>query len=102
MKAIRRALRRMLPFRHHCALSAEPRAPARRAVRRHKHQRGIYHQDGHYAVQGHDHRHRQQPAHVEWAKRFSEMAAECGLGINLQEGFEVLSRFYPKILWAVL
>ena len=38
-----------------------------------------------------------KPAPVAWEKRFVEMAAECGLEINLQEGFEVLRRFYSKL-----
>jgi hypothetical protein len=37
------------------------------------------------------------PAPDRWGKSFDEMAEECGLEINLKEGFEVLNRFYSKL-----
>ncbi len=33
-----------------------------------------------------------------WEKSFAEMAEECGLEINLNEGFELLRLFYSKIV----
>lgn len=39
-----------------------------------------------------------EPAPVSWEKRFEEMAAECGLKLDLKAGFEVLDKFYAKIV----
>lgn len=36
------------------------------------------------------------PAPIAWGKRFAEMAAECGLKMNMKDGFEILKRFYSK------
>lgn len=37
-----------------------------------------------------------EPAPDRWANSFSEMAAECGLKIDMRGGFEILNRFYSK------
>lgn len=39
-----------------------------------------------------------EPAPDRWGKSFAEMAEECGLKIDLSEGFEILSRFYSKVV----
>ncbi len=39
-----------------------------------------------------------EPAPDRWKKSFAEMAGECGLEIDLNEGFEILKRFYSKII----
>lgn len=38
------------------------------------------------------------PAPAGWEKRFAEMAAECALKLDLNSGFEILNRFYLKVL----
>lgn len=38
-----------------------------------------------------------EPAPERWGKGFAEMAEECGLEIDLNEGFEILRRFYLKV-----
>lgn len=37
-----------------------------------------------------------EPPPVSWEKSFADLAGECGLNVNLQEGFEILNRFYWK------
>lgn len=39
-----------------------------------------------------------EPAPDRWGKSFAEMAEECGLKIDLKSGFEILNRFYSKII----
>jgi len=39
-----------------------------------------------------------EPAPDRWEKSFADMAEECGLKIDLKTGFEILNRFYSKIL----
>lgn len=38
------------------------------------------------------------PSPAGWEKRFAEMAAECALKLDLKAGFEILNRFYSKVL----
>ncbi|MDO8803565.1 MAG: nucleotidyl transferase AbiEii/AbiGii toxin family protein [Elusimicrobiota bacterium] len=39
-----------------------------------------------------------EPAPDRWVKSFAEMAEECSLEIDLNEGFEILRRFYSKVV----
>ena len=39
-----------------------------------------------------------EPAPDRWGKSFDEMSEECGLEIDLHEGFEILRRFYSGIV----
>lgn len=39
-----------------------------------------------------------EPAPDRWTKNFAEMAEDCGLEIDLNEGFEILRRFYSKVV----
>lgn len=39
-----------------------------------------------------------EPAPAAWEKRYAAMAAECGLEMDLEAGFEILNRFYLKTL----